>query len=398
VDFLIPYFKCKMKSFFVVVAVIACFLAASVAAKSAKLERVQWDIAEGIFGSSVLAGLNSWWEGTGLQGKSKGHEDILKSAYNDLTAPQRAAFYQDPASVLFTTGFVRGVQYPDMPIGSSTADEASNTGNYGDDLTAPDTRNAQPFLSQFNAGKAGSRDTLVAKSHFGCLQTWHAQAPVPVKFDDTGAFVVYNNQDVQDIIKAQFTRIWAAAVAAKTANNKALADFHIARIIHTVGDSYAPAHTYRTINGNACSAIKVFQEYGSQAASEAHGVSDHTPTGGDALKLFNCAKASAKVVLEAWSNCVLNSVCTIPSSVTDIVNIDQATKDNIAAGSLEAYADTEAKKNCKTDLAGTGGASVCFKKLAKGRTLARGAVNNNPCAGTTVSGGSTAFATPIITP
>ncbi len=64
-------------------------------------------------------------------------------------------------------------------------------------------------------------------------------APVSMEANE-GNTIVWTNGDVRDIITNLLEGMWNAAVAAKNAGNKKLAEFHIGRMSHTFGDSFAP--------------------------------------------------------------------------------------------------------------------------------------------------------------
>jgi len=322
--------------------VVFALLLASVSAISRlhKLKRVaevsdnEWDIAEGISGASSL------------MGKVEGHEKSVKDAYNALSAADKASITNPTISRPFfeashkPTALIMGLQYPDMPLGGSVP-------GLGDDLAGPTHANAGEFGVLFKAGSAGARNSFISQTHYGCLQFWHAMAPEPYV---GGKYKVWKNSVMSQLIKNSAARIWNVAVAKLKAGNKNMAEFHLGRILHTIGDSYAKGHTARK---GACGPVLVFQEYNAQKGNEAHGGGDK-PASNQAQ--FACTVSRIKQVLQHWAACVRDkSKCTYPSFLDSTWDVDPSVAGLDAGGSLEFYAGPEAKsKGTKTTVPGAG--------------------------------------------
>jgi hypothetical protein len=287
----------------------------------------EWDIAEGISGAALV------------MGKVEGHELTVREAYARLTAAEKATITNPVKPRPFFEAahnpvpLIMGVQFPDMPMGGA------NVAMLGDDLTSPTHVNVATFGTLFKAGELGARNSFVAHTHYGCLQFWHAMAPEPYV---GGKYKVWTNAVLSQLIKNSVRRIWTVAVGKLRQRKKDLAEFHLGRILHTIGDSYAPGHTFRD---GACGKIIVFQEYNAQKGNKAHGNSDkpkaHTAP-------FACAVSRITEVLKKWSACAkasgTGSACDYPAGVIDPTFDPHPTvASGDAGGSIEKYAGEEAK-------------------------------------------------------
>jgi len=309
--------------------VLAILLVSVSAIHRLQKEKKKWDIAEGITGAASI------------MGKVEGHEQSVRDAYNGLSATEKGritnpttpnrpfleASHHPPAIIM-------GLQYPDMPIGGSSV------AALGDDLTKPDHVTAGTFGAFFKAGAAGARNTFVAQTHYGCLQFWHAMAPEPYV---GGKYKVWSNTAMSGLVKASTLRIWKVAVAKLKAGNKNLAEFHLGRILHTIGDSFAPGHAVR--GPTACGKVLVWQEYNAQKGNEAHAGSDKPKRHPDT---FACTVNRIRDVLRAWAACVGDhNKCSYPAIIDTTFDIDPAVANEDAGGSVEAYAGPNAKAKGK---------------------------------------------------
>jgi hypothetical protein len=286
----------------------------------------RWDIAEGISGAASAIG------------KVEGHEQSVRDAYNGLSAPDKSVITNPTTpnrpyleAMHKPTAMIMGLQYPDMPIGGA------DVMKLGDDLTTPDHVTAGTFGTFFKAGSLGARNTFVSQTHYGCLQFWHAMAPEPFV---GGKYKVWTNAALSELIKNGAKRIWAVAVDHLKRGNKNMAEFHLGRILHTIGDSYAKGHTTR--GPSSCGKIFIFQEYNAQKGNEAHGSGDKPATNQDT---FACAVQRIREVLSAWAGCVRNptSGCGYPAIISSTFDVDPSIANNDAGGSLEQYAGPTAK-------------------------------------------------------
>jgi hypothetical protein len=325
----------------------------SAVSKIEKLKK-RWDIAEGITGASGM-------------GKVEGHEQSVRDAYNGLSASDKSVItnpttpnrpYLEAAHT--PTALIMGLQYPDMPIGGAKVSAL------GDDLTKPDHVTVGTFGSFFKAGSLGARNTFVSQTHYGCLQFWHAMAPEPYV---GGQYKVWTNAVLSQLIKNGARRIWNVAVGHLKNNNKQMAEFHLGRILHTIGDSYAKGHTTR--GPSSCGKIFIFQEYNAQKGNEAHGSGDKPATNADT---FSCTVQRIKEVLGHWAGCVRTpATCTYPTIIDSTFDVDPSVAGNDAGGSLEFYAGPEAKsKGTKTTVTIAGQAKTVYFPATNGLTRVAG--------------------------
>jgi len=237
--------------------------------------------------------------------------------------------------------------------------------NRGDDLTSVTHVNAATFGTLFKAGSMGNRQSFVSQTHYGCLQFWHAMAPEPYV---GGKYKVWSNAALSGLIKNSCKRIWQVAANKMIAGKKDLAEFHLGRVLHTIGDSFAKGHTVR--QDGACGKIVIFQEYNAQKGNEAHGGGDKPLTN---KPQFACTVAKIKAILQAWAACAKGkslTACAYPSSIidptfdiaSDVANLD-------AGGSLDFYAGPDAKTKGTKKTIPSGGKNfvVYFPKVIGAR-------------------------------
>jgi hypothetical protein len=299
---------------------------------SARIIKNKWDIAEGITGAASI------------KGKAEGHERTIRDAYTGL-APKDKLAITDPVvknrpfleSAHTPRPMIMGVQFPDMPITGKSVPAL------GDDLTSPTHANVATFTTLFLAGGQGNRQSMISQTHFGCLQYWHAMAPEPFV---NGKFRVWSNKDLSTLIKAGAKRIWNVAKG-YAKSNKPMGEFHLGRVLHTIGDSFATGHTVRS---PGCGKIQVFQEYNAQAGNHAHDDGDKPDKN---TALFACAVNRVRQVMTYWAACTRGeNDCSYPASIIDPtyeVEPDVANQD--AGGSIAKFAGKSAtvKKTFKVN-------------------------------------------------
>jgi hypothetical protein len=286
-------------------------------------------------------------------GKVEGHEQSVRDAYNMLattdknviTNPTKKRSYFE--AMHNPTALIMGLQYPDMPIGGP------NVMALGDDMASPTHVNAVTFGTLFKAGSLGARNSFIAQTHYGCLQFWHAMAPEPYV---GGKYKVWSNSALSTLIKNGAQRIWGVAVAKLAAGNKDMSEFHLGRILHTIGDSFAIGHTARV---GPCGKIVVFQEYNAQKGNEKHAEGDKP------LKnkpQFACTVAKIKAVLQYWAACVRakgrGAACAYPAGIINpTFDIEPSVANLDAGGSLEYFAGPDAKSKGTKKIIKAGGQS-----------------------------------------
>jgi len=292
--------------------------------------RNRWDIFENLTGA-------------GAKGKVVGHERSVREAYALLTPGEQAHIHL-PALSTTSPPIITGVQYPDMPIGGAAMQQL------GDDLTAPDHVNVATFGTFFLAGEAtgdtSGRHTFVSQTHFGCLQFWHAMAPEP--YIDGTHYKQWTNGDLSSLIKNAMQRIWGVMVA-HVAHNRPLAEFHLGRILHTIGDSFAKGHTVRG-ETPACGPIFVFQEYNAQKGNKAHDGQDKPDNNRPG---FTCTVNHIHMVMQHYAACVaaagVGVPCAYPPALDAIFNIDNSVALKIAGGAIAAFAADSVKASPDKD-------------------------------------------------
>jgi hypothetical protein len=316
--------------------VVFVLLLASVAATS-RLKKMRaravegfesaWDIAEGISGAAST------------QGKVEGHEQSVRDAWNALSTADKTMItnpvvpnrpYLEARHT--PRPMIMGLQMPDIP------QTGMRVSAYGDDYTTPTHATAGMFGVQYTRGERGARDSFIAQTHFGCLQYWHAMAPEPYV---GGRYKVWSNANLSQLIKNAMQRIWNVVVRFVRARNFNMAEFHLGRILHTIGDSYAKGHTAR--GPSACGPILVFQEYNAQKGNNLHAAGDKPRTN---QAQFQCTVQRVKEVLQAYAGCRRNQAtgCTYPTIIDSTFNVAPAVASLDAGGALDAYAGPEVKR------------------------------------------------------
>jgi len=313
-------------------------------ASSPPLNKAKWDIAEGITGAkSVMK-------------KAEGHEESCRQAYNRLTKEQQSKITNPTIKRSFfeanhhPTAMIMGLQWVDMPLGGKS------TSKLGDDLTTPTHANAAEFGSLFKLAAAGARNSFISQTHFGCLSFWHAMVPEP-DFAK-GKCMVWKNGIFAKLIVNGAERVWKAATANLAAGKKDMAEFHLGRLAHTIGDSFAAGHAER--DGN-CGEIKVFQEYGAQAGNHAHDDGDKPDKN---KEKFECAIKNIKTLFEKWVDCVASKKCGFPRGLFEsVMKVKAGFENDDAGGATARFKGSKATKEVK---------GVFFKPLPAGCTRIEG--------------------------
>eukprot|EP01006_Ploeotia_vitrea_P033576 TRINITY_DN65584_c0_g5_i1.p1 TRINITY_DN65584_c0_g5~~TRINITY_DN65584_c0_g5_i1.p1 ORF type:complete len:552 (+),score=246.55 TRINITY_DN65584_c0_g5_i1:30-1658(+) len=202
---------------------------------------------------------------------------------------------------------IKGIRFNDMPTET--------------ELTATQPLDPVTFVKEFMLRKEHS---VVTQSHYGCLQTWHSMAP-KVMSDKKQAF---SNDQVKVLIRKQLAKWWNEAITIHRGlapgishERRHLSSFKIGNIIHTIQDSFSPAHTLRggevLFNDHVPRAIqhhgfpvklgcgKVYAFYGyDMQASSRHGDVDHTPVAGTREHILHmCSIFYTHQVLRRWEAC-----------------------------------------------------------------------------------------------
>jgi len=335
----------------------------------------KYDIAKGIAGTNVV-------------GKKEGHEGLVEMA-SDVTIPV----------ISNMNALIDGVQYHDMPDEGTPLDEGLNIVDPSRSLDV--VRFTVKFVY---AEKAGILDSIVAQTHFGCLQLWHAMSPINttpqmLKKDPGLITLVYTNEDVGKLIVNSMTNMWKKAVERIKEKRYDISDWLIGRISHTIGDSYAQGHTYRgkiiyedkelkkptsvdkflkltpantPFENFFCGSIKVYQDYGGQKGNSKHGDMDHgwktmdstAPNFKEIYPMYTCAKDKTIKLFRAYRDCKNSNKCDIPTALfQEIFYPDPKFKNALAGGALDGFQGPTATA-CETRGSGDDVHKVCFEPFS----------------------------------
>jgi len=210
---------------------------------------------------------------------------------------------------------VNGVRWNDMPEGAigdpkKGIDETEEAKMIKEGHLDIDT-----FLRIFKL--THTPDDLVFATHYGCLQFWHSMSPVQRQQSTLKADtrLVFTNRDVKGLILAQMQQWWSRGVTLANKGNKNGATWYWGHILHSIQDSFARGHAFRTTTSSDCGKVVMFQGYDCQN-SDVHGKADYSPNSGsrdknDAMlnKRWNCAIDYTKYVLTAMKACITTKSC-----------------------------------------------------------------------------------------
>jgi len=217
---------------------------------------------------------------------------------------------KDLSSVLLNKDdLINGVRSVDMPCAGPACE-----GTYLDGAA---------FAINFKS--PNNHRELIYNVHYGCLQHFHAQGSVVtgplLDLPDGANRYVFTNTELKSFMMAQAQDWWSRAVSQTTVK---LRSYYVARLLHTLADSYPRGHTLRD-NTNSypymttadpldpegkgrtmatkCGKLWYFQGYDAQKGNDAHAAADKQPgVASEDYGRLQCAKYYSWKILRVLCN------------------------------------------------------------------------------------------------